>query len=107
MMLGGWITSSCANGGRWGDSTTMDLPSYFGNSPGGRVRLLFLTALGLFSSLTTVEGQRRFRPDSISYSASGTGHGQLRGVEANIDSAGDTAIFRANGTVWKVSCGED
>jgi hypothetical protein len=85
----------------------MDLPSYFGNSPGGRVRLLFLTALGLFSSLTTVEGQRRFRPDSISYTASGSGHGQLRGIEAIIDAAGDTAIFKANGTVWNVSCGRD
>jgi hypothetical protein len=71
------------------------------------VRLLFLSAIGLLAAVTTVEGQRRFRPDSISYDASGAGYGQLRGVEARIQSDGDGGEFSANGTVWNVTCGEE
>jgi hypothetical protein len=70
------------------------------------MRVLCLTVLGLLSALPTVEAQRRFSPDSMTYGTAGTAEGRIRGVAVRLDSNGDAATFDAAGTVWRVTCGE-
>jgi invasion protein IalB len=73
-------------------------------NPGAHMPLLIRLVLALLAPLSSLSAQRTFEPESISYTAAGAGQGRLRGVEVHIDFARDSAQFRANGTVWNVSC---